>query len=172
MKKLNLTTWIEINEKIDVRILPKNPTKLRLLADQNIPIEIVNDFKKNNIAIKSIYELNLKGHPDENILQTAKKLNHIILTTDKDFWNDKKHSLQKCFGIFCIDAGPQDTINIYRSFILLHYNFARFISNEFWNKTKVLLKTNSFVIKRIQDGIISETEYKFSGSKVYSRDIR
>jgi predicted nuclease of predicted toxin-antitoxin system len=117
--------------------------------------------------------LDLKGHPDENILGSAKRLNRVVLTTDKDFWNDKKHPLQNCIGVFCIDAGPQDTDHVYQSFALLNYNLARFISKEFWHKSKALLKSHSFTIKQLTAwGAITETEYEFVRSKVFIREIR
>jgi len=165
--------WKELDLNVDVSILPKNPTKLRLLADQNIPIEIVNDFKEHNIALISIHDLKLAGQPDENILHAAKRLKRVLLTTDKDFWDDKKHPLRQSSGIFCINAGPQDTDSIYRAFINFNYRVARFFDNEFWHETKVLLKVSSYTIKNINyRGAIDEIEYKSVGGTLYVREIR
>lgn len=172
MNKIDQNTWMELNTKAYATPLPKNPSKLKLLADQNIPLEIVEDLKMNHFAIKSIYEINMQGHPDENILLSAKKLNRVLLTTDKDFWDERKHPIQKHFGVFCIESGPQQTENIYRSIAQIILKLARFISNEWWDKTKVHLKTDGFTIRRLEGGLITETEYKFVGKKIYFREIR
>src|SRR5579862_6761335 len=172
MINLDPNIWKELTGKSDANLLPRNPSKLKLIADQNIPLDIVKDLQKNNIAINSIYDMKLEGYSDESILQIAKKIKRVLLTTDKDFWDEKKHPIQNHFGIFCVESGPQNANNFYLSFVRLYIGFARFVPNEWWAKTKVLLKTDGFTIRKINPGIINETEYKFIGKRILVREIK
>src|ERR1700676_3421697 len=116
--------WTEMKIIEEVDTLDPNPRKLRLLADQNVPIEIIEELRNARFQIKSVSETGLTGHPDENIREYAKKKNRVILTTDKDFWDDRKHPLQKCFGIICTEAGPQDYDKLIESLAWFHHFFA------------------------------------------------
>ena len=165
--------WRELNIDVKEFILPKNPKKLKLLADQNIPLEIIKDFSQYGFSIKSIFDLNYAGHPDENVREIAKKLKRVLLTTDKDFWDEKKHPLQKCFGIICCAAGPEDIAKISYSFARLHVYFAKYYPHDWWDKTKAFIKTEGFILRMIKrDGNISEDEYVFNDTKIMTRKIR
>lgn len=166
--------WHEFQfDQNDENTLPSPPKKSRFLADQNVPKDIIIDLKDYGFSIKTVIEVGLSGHPDENINQYANRKKLILLTTDKDFWDERKHPINKCFGIICIDCGPQDFDKIMTSLALFYVNFLKFWPHDCWKNQKALLKTHGFVLRLISDqGKIEENEYQFSGSKILTRKIR
>ncbi len=165
--------WHELDySNADSNLLPKNPAKIKLLADQNIPQEIIEDLS-NSFSIKSVFDLKLQGHPDENIREEAKKLKRVLLTTDKDFWDEKKHPIKKCFGIICCEAGPEEIDKITISLARLYVYFAKYYPNEWWNNTKAYIKTEGFTLRILQaGGVLDEDEYLIKNGKVMTRKIR
>jgi predicted nuclease of predicted toxin-antitoxin system len=163
--------WEELkSDEKDSLILPKKPKKVKFLADQNIPIKIVQELRNAKISIATVEELGLEGCPDENLVQIARKRGLVILTTDRDFWDERKHPIHKCFGIICIDAGPQDSKKILESIALIDVFFLRYIPREWWDKQKALIKSNGFVLRQIiYNGSIEDNEYMFQRGKVYIR---
>jgi predicted nuclease of predicted toxin-antitoxin system len=162
--------WEELDvELVDKKYLPSYPKKIKLLADENISQVIIEDLSQY-FSIKSVFDLNLAGHPDENVRATAKKLNRVILTTDKDFWDEKKHPIRKCFGIICTEAGPSENDKFYHSLARFHIMFAKKWPLEWWENTKAFIKMDGFILRSLQyDGNIEETEYKFKNGKVFFR---
>lgn len=55
-----------------------------ILADENIPFNIIENLRQRGIGVYSIYE-NDRGITDEAIIQISKDPPRIILTEDKDF---------------------------------------------------------------------------------------
>ena len=164
--------WTEIKIIEEVDTLDPNPRKLRLLIDENIPSELVNDLRRARYQIESVSEKGLTGHPDENILAYAKKKNRVVLTTDKDFWDDRKHPLQKCFGIICTEAGPQDYDKLYESLAWFNHFFAKHFSNDKWYNMKALIKIHGFILRQLNEGKIDEKEYRIEGRKIFMRVVR
>lgn len=162
--------WEELDvDIVDKAYLPKYPKKIRLLADENIAKYIIEDLSKY-FSIKSVFDLNLAGHPDENVRASAKKLNRVILTTDGDFWDEKKHPIRLCFGIICTEAGPAEEEKLYNSLARFYVMFAKSWPLEWWTNTKAFIKMDGFILRSLQyDGTIEETEYKFKNGKVFFR---
>ena len=57
---------------------------MRLLADENIGLEVVMSLRKDGHDVKSAIE-KLAGATDRKILTTSRKENRIIITSDTDF---------------------------------------------------------------------------------------
>ncbi len=172
MYKENSSSWNKIKIIEFENTLDPNPRKLRLLADQNIPIEIIDELKSARFQIVSVSEIGLSGHPDENIREFAKKKNRVILTSDKDFWDERKHPISKCFGIICTEAGPQDFNKLIESLARFHLFFAKYFSNDLWYNMKALIKTQGFILRQLNDGRIDEKEYHFEKGRIYERVLK
>ena len=172
MYKENSSSWNEIKIIEFENTLDPNPRKLRLLADQNIPIEIIDELKSAKFQIVSVSEIGLSGHPDENIREYAKKKNRVILTSDKDFWDDRKHPIRKCFGIICTEAGPQDFDKLIESLARFNHFFAKYFSNDLWYNMKALIKTHGFILRQLNFGKIDEKEFFFAKGKIYERVLK
>ena len=152
---------------------PTHIKKLRLLADENISQPFVEHLKEGDIIITSITDEGLNGYKDEAVRVWAKKRQKIIITTDKDFWDEKKHPIHECFGIICFESGPEDFEKLSQSFARFHYYFAAHFSLELWNQFKVFLKLKGFIIRqRTNEGIIVEEEYLFEKGDIWIRKLR
>ncbi len=55
-----------------------------ILADENIPHDIIEALRNNDISVHSVYESN-RGITDEKVIELSKNPPQIILTEDKDF---------------------------------------------------------------------------------------
>jgi predicted nuclease of predicted toxin-antitoxin system len=58
---------------------------MKLLADENIPLDLVRILKSKGHLIETVAEVRLTGVPDEDILRYAVAHSLTILTEDKDF---------------------------------------------------------------------------------------
>ncbi len=56
----------------------------RFLADENIPLEVVDGLRERKIDIKSVSLLS-PGAEDIDVLGMARRQNRVLLTFDKDF---------------------------------------------------------------------------------------
>jgi predicted nuclease of predicted toxin-antitoxin system len=165
-------TQFDFREHFDLGVAPKYPKKIKLLADENIPMFIIEDLAQN-FSTKSVFDLGLEGHPDENIREASKKEKRILFTTDKDFWDEKKHPIQKCSGIICTEAGPAEIEKLYSSLAKFYVSFAKEYPNHWWRYTKAYVKTDGFILRTIQwDGAIDETEYRYHNGKLMRRKIK
>jgi predicted nuclease of predicted toxin-antitoxin system len=172
MYKENSSSWNEIKIIELENTLDPNPRKLRLLADQNIPIEIIDELKSAKFQIVSVAEIGLSGHPDENIREYAKKKNRVILTSDKDFWDERKHPIRKCFGIICTESGPQDFDKLIESLARFNHFFAKYFSNDLWYNMKALIKTHGFILRQLNFSKIDEKEFYFDKGRIYERVLK
>lgn len=57
-----------------------------IVADENIPPEIISGLRKVSIDVLSIKE-SFRGMSDEDIIWLSKEVDRVILTEDKDFGN-------------------------------------------------------------------------------------
>lgn len=91
----------------EVSAVPQGPHKqLKLYADANILKPIIDELRAAGLVVYSVTEAGLGSHPDKSILQRARRASHVLLTMDRDFWDDRKHPLQKSPGIIFIDVAP------------------------------------------------------------------
>ena len=159
--------------KIPKKYRQKHPPKkkLRILVDENIPSSFVELLKSHlPFSIMTVSDLGMNGKLDESIRYYAKNKQLSLLTTDKDFLNEKKHPIRECFGIFCLECGPQDLVKMVENYATFYSYLQKGSSNEFWDMKKILIKTNSFIVYASNQKIIS-FEFRIYGSKVYMRKL-
>ncbi|MCD6521336.1 DUF5615 family PIN-like protein [Candidatus Calescamantes bacterium] len=78
---------------------------MKLLADENIPLEICEKLCQEGIDVKSI-TLTRKGAKDKEIIALAEKEERIILTFDKDFGELVFRKGKKVKGIILLRFPP------------------------------------------------------------------
>lgn len=142
--------------------MPRGPHKqLKLYADANIPKPVIDELRAAGLAVDSATESGLDSHPDENILQRARRLGRVILTMDRDFWDDRKHPLQKSPGIIFIDVAPDQLDKALEGLAKFYVLFAQTYPLDWWNETKARVTANGFVIKgRSWEGDVFMDEFK------------
>jgi len=75
---------------------------MKILADENIPIKIIELLEKDNFNIKRVP----KGADDQSIAELAKSENRVLLTFDRDFGNILLFPPQQYSGIIFIRIRP------------------------------------------------------------------
>jgi predicted nuclease of predicted toxin-antitoxin system len=58
---------------------------VRILADENVHIDIIHRLRQNNYEVLSARDVGLAGHKDREILQYSEEHNLILISGDKDF---------------------------------------------------------------------------------------
>ena len=81
-------------------------TKYKFIADENIPLEVVQFLIQKGIDIKSI-SLMSPGVNDESVLHIASQEDRIIITFDKDFGELVFGSRKKSKGVVLLRIHPQ-----------------------------------------------------------------
>lgn len=79
-----------------------HPSEIKILADENIPLKIVELLEKNNFDIKRAP----RGSEDKEIANIAHSDNRIIITFDRDFGNILLFPPQQYSGIVFIRIRP------------------------------------------------------------------
>jgi predicted nuclease of predicted toxin-antitoxin system len=144
--KSNQEEWFQVSEH---DWLPKGfkGKKLKLLLDENIPTVVANEIRSKKICAKSLPG-ELRGHSDNNILQFSEKNNLVLLTTDQDFWDDKKFPLNQLkTGIIILFEPVQKHNLLLRSFGLVYGCFAKNYPLNWWNKMKIKAILGEFEVK-------------------------
>jgi hypothetical protein len=72
--------------------------KPRYLVDENLGQGTVQVLQQWGCNVKGIWEIGLKGHPDENIWTAARKDRRVLLTHDDDFLDNHNFPLKGSFG--------------------------------------------------------------------------
>jgi predicted nuclease of predicted toxin-antitoxin system len=126
-------------------------TKVKVFLDENLP----NEFKEELRFYKWFRIVDEgNGQKDPTIYALCKKEKCLLITSDKDFWNDRKYPLVSSPGVIVISPGSTSSINEYIT------SFARFITNvdligairrfpNFSQKMKFRIHPNGFVHKFI-----------------------
>ena len=77
------------------------------LADENIPLSVIKQLRKEGYYIISVIE-DFKRASDKKILELSSKNKWIIITFDKDFGElIYKHECNKPFGIILLRVTPK-----------------------------------------------------------------
>lgn len=87
---------------------------IKFLADENIAPRVVEALREEKFDVLSVYEENLSGASDEEILRLSQKENRTILTHDKDFGNLIRQPYQSHSGVILLrlkNQSPQNVIN-------------------------------------------------------------
>lgn len=86
---------------------------MKFLADENIPLELVQKLQRENIDIASM-SLISPGVSDAEVLEYARKERRVLITLDQDFGQLLFHKRKQSFGVIFIQIHPQSTKEIYQ----------------------------------------------------------
>lgn len=106
-------------------------SKILLLADENIPIELINKLSNEGFNIKRV----LLGSKDEEIFKLAKSENRVLLTFDKHFLNKSKFLPKESSGIIFINIRLPLIDSLYFSILKL---FNKIESSKFEKRLFIL----------------------------------
>jgi len=84
--------------------------KVKIFLDRNLPQELKNEIISYP-KFKAFEEVQTGRRPDEDIYSYCYRTNLLILTLDKDFWDDKRFPLAKSPGVILIASSPNLSVS-------------------------------------------------------------
>ncbi|RLG38272.1 MAG: hypothetical protein DRN91_03100 [Candidatus Alkanophagales archaeon] len=85
---------------------------MKFVADENIPLKVVDRLKRAGVEIKSVTELQ-RGLKDEEVVKISASENAVIITFDKDFGEIIFRKLMKPFGVIILRIPPKSVDYIF-----------------------------------------------------------
>jgi hypothetical protein len=164
--------WFELSEDLwrDPRTVPR---KLRLCADASVPAPFVEELRSAKIATLYAPEEGLSSRPDDQILAWARRSGGVLLTFDRDFWDDRKFPLQAVRGVIFVDVPAALFASALGAFMLVYEAFAKTYSLDRWQSMKVRATTRGFVLKmRSYEGREAAWAIKAERGRVLARELR
>ena len=143
----NEDDWFEISDLIPSLVQPKPSKKLKLCADASVPREFIDEVRQADIPVETAFEAGLATHDDSDILVWAKRSNRVLITLDRDFWNDRKFPVQNVLGVIFVDVSPDKVNDALRAFGLVYGTFAASYPLDWWIGIKVRATTKGYVMK-------------------------
>lgn len=139
------------------------------LADENIDLSIIEWMRSEGMNVRTASELGFKRKDDREIFALARKLNRMIITGDKDFWDDSKFPVDMSPGIIIISQDVSDRVIALE---LLNLRDIIWPYGEVWDKSKIKLEGSGkvWVKSRVRDtGKITTMVYWVTNRKVYEQ---
>jgi hypothetical protein len=121
--------------------------ELKLLVDAQFPQAVFQEIRAAGIKIDQVPSSH-KRRDDADILALAEKQEKVLLTLDRDFWDDRKYPLHTLkTGIIYIAEPPAVHDRILRAFGLVYGCFAKSYPLDWWPQMKVRGVLGSFELK-------------------------
>lgn len=80
-------------------------SRLRLYADENIPIPSVTYLKKKGISIVHAFDFKYIEKPDKEHLRKSKSLNRVLISLDKDVKKFQGITINDHPGVILLESG-------------------------------------------------------------------
>lgn len=161
--------WFEISEDL---WHPPQPKKLKLCADASVPQPFVEELREADIPIRTASEDNLASRSDNDILAWAQRSKRVLITLDRDFWNDRKFPLRSVPGVIFVDVAPDDIDAALQAFGLLYGTFASSYPLDWWRRMKARATPEGYVLKmRTWEGRVARYAIKLKAGKLLAREL-
>jgi predicted nuclease of predicted toxin-antitoxin system len=159
----NRLEWQEFDWKA-APCMPRGPHKrIKLYVDINVPEQVVKELRSAGLVLHLAREKGSVGRLDQNIYQEARQRGLVLLTMDRDFWNDRKHSLQTTAGIIFVDLPPSEPEKACDGFARFYALFAKYYPLDWWKGSKARVYEHGFVIRsHTWQGKVSEDEFQLT----------
>jgi predicted nuclease of predicted toxin-antitoxin system len=122
--------------------------KIRIFADASLPegfVDEVNNYK----AFKLVGKAN--NEKDPKIYKQAKRLKALLLTSDKDFWNDQVFPLSQSPGVVIIEGNNLKDVDYCFGYFLVYFGIIDAIRKipTYPERMKFKISRKGFVIKNL-----------------------
>lgn len=167
----NEDEWFDISE--DMWVEPNTtPRKLKLCSDASVPQPIIDELRNAGLSVLTAYECNVATHADEAILAWSRRNGRVLLTMDRDFWDDRKFPLQVVPGVIFLDVPPDSVDEAMSAFGLMYGTFARTYSLEYWWGKKARVTPSRYFLKmRMPEGDVMHYEVKLEAGGLLARQL-
>jgi len=109
----------------------------KFYAEDSIEQVVIDILRDLGFKVISSREAGLSGHDDADHLAYASRENRILLTKDKDFLNDRKHSPFESPGMIVLNIDPLNRESLEDVLYVLKFVIKPY--REIWHKSKVLI---------------------------------
>ena len=133
--------------------------RIRLYADENIRYGIVLALRLQGINIKHATEVNLRNKEDHTHFQYAKKTDRWLLTTDRDFLDNKNFPFKQIKGIVIVPNTGEDLV---AGRIMAWLKYELVPSGRGIENCKVVLSENSVIFYFRREGKIYNEKMDFA----------
>ena len=146
--------------------------KIKIVADAMVPNGVVAEIAGAGISIE-VMDRAVRHQSDPAVLNFAHRRGRVLLTLDRDFWDDKKYPLQSVrTGIIYIAEPPDSPDLILRAFGLVYGCFAKSYPLDWWHQMKVKAHVGEFEIKmRTWQGRISRYRLRLRRGFVEAKEL-
>jgi hypothetical protein len=147
-------------EKRQVDDFARRKAKPRFCADENFPELAISVLRSLKADVLTVQANHTRGHPDENHIAEALRLGRILITCDRDYFNERRFPLINCPAIVVCDFGSGTLSEIQQTFRCMGAIFA---VPQFFDKwCKIDVKRNLWTEhSRHLDGSTSTAKYRF-----------
>jgi Domain of unknown function (DUF5615) len=166
-QRLEVEGWFPLSE--DLWRQPKEMReKLRLLADTNVPLSLVEDLRSSNVSVATAQERCVAQVDDSELMAVAKKEGRVLLTKDADFWSDDKFPMNRVGGVIFLDS--DDTFAGQSKGSAAAFWWAKSFGGG-WSNAKMRITRDGFYLKSIDHGGKRITyEIKMIKNRIYVRE--
>lgn len=133
--------------------------RIKLYADENIRYGIVSALRFQGINIKHAIDVKLRSKDDHAHFQYAKKTKRWLLTTDRDFLNNRNFPFEQIKGIIIVPNTGEDLV-AGRVMAWLKYELVP--SGKGIENCKVVLSENSAIFYFRREGKIYREKIDFA----------
>ncbi len=146
-------------------VMPPGPhKKLKLYADVNLPEPLIQELRAAGLVVYSARQTGKsQARPDQSIFEEARRQGLVLLTMDRDFWNDKEHPLHWTSGIIFVDISPDQPEKACDGLARFYALFAREYPLAWWKGIKARVCEHGFVLRmHTWEGRVSEEEFRLN----------
>ena len=87
---------------------------MKIKIDENLPVALKEVLKVHGMDVHTVYDENIQGVTDFQLLNISKKENRILITLDLDFSNITNYSPKEYSGIIILRPNQQDIKSLIR----------------------------------------------------------
>ncbi len=89
--------------------------KAKLLADHNLPAEVVRYLRSRGAKVITAAEIGVDDQGDDRLVKEARRRQCIIVTQDRDFLDDHRHPLMRLPGTVVLDLGNRSRQDVVKA---------------------------------------------------------
>jgi len=85
---------------------------MKIKIDENLPVDLVERFKKAGCDSETVYSEGIEGCSDKYLITVCKKEQRVLLTLDNHFCNIKAYPPEEYCGIVVLRVDDQSKMNV------------------------------------------------------------
>lgn len=138
--------WTEFHIPAEAGALwDRQRKRTRFLADANVPLDFVEELREAGLDV--MQGPSLPGLDDPAVLAFARREDRVLLTFDRDFWDERRYPTHTVLGVLIVGAPNRRPDAALQAMTVAHHYFVRHFPGDSWNGVKVLAYPDGFKIR-------------------------